>query len=58
MWELVTDWGNILKIRVNHYDNNNIAYLDFRNKNEADYFIEALDRTPFDNMIISAILCE
>jgi hypothetical protein len=58
LWELVTDWGNIMKIRVNHYDNNNIAYLDFKNKNEAEYFVEALDRTPFDSVIINAMICE
>ena len=50
---LMKDWGKIGRININSYENK-AAFIDFYFKNEADYFIEAIDRTPFDNLIIRA----
>lgn len=52
--ELTCDWGHIAKIRVNKYNESSVAYIDFGYEEEADYFIKAIDKTPFDYLIISA----
>ena len=49
--QLINPWGHIGRINLNEFENKS-GFIDFYNKNEADYFIEALDRTPFDNLII------
>jgi hypothetical protein len=54
MMELTCDWGHIAKIRVINYDDNSVSYIDFGYEDEADYFVKALDRTPFDHFIITA----
>jgi len=56
MYELLYDWGNIIKLRVLKYANISVAYIDFRYKIEADYFIKALDKTPFEYMILDIML--
>ena len=48
---LVNEWGSIARVNLNNYENKT-GFVDFYFKHEADYFIEAVDRTPFDNMII------
>jgi hypothetical protein len=50
--ELISPWGEIGNINIKNYSEAYCSYVDFYNKNEADYFIKALDQTPFDNMII------
>ncbi len=57
LMELTSDWGNILKIRVNNYEQNSTAYIDFEYEDQADYFVESLDRTPFDSIIINVVRC-
>ena len=49
---LVSEWGRIGRINLNNYDNTT-CYIDFYFKDEAIYFIKALDKTPFDNLILS-----
>ena len=56
MYELVYDWGTILKLRVLKYTNISVAYVDFKYSIEADYFIQALDKTPFEYMILDVTL--
>jgi RNA recognition motif-containing protein len=51
--ELVSPWGKIGRININNYDNT-ICYIDFYFKDEAEYFIKAINRTRFDNLIITA----
>ena len=51
--ELVSEWGKIGRINLNNYDNT-ICYIDFYFKDEAEYFIKAINRTRFDNLIITA----
>jgi len=54
MMELTCDWGHIVKIRVINYLESSVAYIDFGYEEEANYFIKALDKTPFESLIISA----
>jgi len=49
--KLVQPWGHIGRVNLNNFENKS-GFIDFNFKNEADYFIEALDRTPFEHMII------
>ncbi len=50
--ELVSEWGRIGRINLNNYDNTT-CYIDFYFKDEAEYFIKAIDKTPFDNLILN-----
>ena len=49
--ELILPWGHIGNINFGK-SSYKIAYIDFYKKDEADYFVKALDRTPFDQLII------
>ena len=49
---LISPWGEIGNINIKNYSDAYCCYVDFYNKDEVDYFITALDQTPFDNMII------
>ena len=49
---LVGEWGKIGRINLNNYDNTT-CYIDFYFKDEADYFIKAIDKTQFDNLILN-----
>jgi hypothetical protein len=51
---LMQEWGEIKKITIKKRSYDNSAFITFLKKNEAEYFIKAIDRTPFDNMILSA----
>jgi hypothetical protein len=53
MMELTCDWGHVVKIRVINYNESSVAYIDFGYEDEADYFVRALDKTPFELLIIS-----
>jgi hypothetical protein len=51
MIELITPWGSF--DRINFGNKNEVeCYIDFYNKDEAEYFVKALDKTPFDNLIM------
>ena len=54
--ELMNEWGDIGKINFNSNINYKSAFVDFYIKEEAEYFVQALDKTPFDNYIISVEL--
>ena len=56
MSDLMNDWGHIVKIKLVPYGDTTSAYIDFGYKEEAVYFISAIDMTPFDYRIISACL--
>jgi RNA recognition motif-containing protein len=49
--ELVSDWGKIGRINISAYESKS-AFIDFYYKDEAEYFVKAVDRTPFGNLII------
>ncbi len=58
MMELTAEWGHIVRIRVLNYQDSSTAYVDFGYEAEADYFVKAIDKTPFEFLIISAIRVE
>ncbi len=55
--ELVSEWGKIGRINISTYDNTT-CYIDFYFKDEAIYFMKAIDKTPFDNLILNVELIE
>ena len=48
----MSEWGEIGNVNIKIYSDSVSAYIDFYNKDEADYFVEALNETPFSNLII------
>lgn len=54
LMELTCDWGHVVKLRVLNYNENSTAYIDFSTMDEADYFVKALDKTPFDSILLAA----
>jgi hypothetical protein len=58
LYELLQDWGHIVKVKVLSYNECNVAYIDFIHNEEAMYFVEAIHKTPFDRYIITAELCQ
>jgi RNA recognition motif-containing protein len=58
MMELTSQWGHITKIKVLNYPDSSISYIDFGYEEEADYFIKALDKTPFDYTLLSVSKAE
>ena len=58
MMELTSEWGHIVRIRVLNYKESSVAYVDFGYEEEADYFVTAIDKTPFELILISVIRVE
>jgi hypothetical protein len=58
MMELTCDWGNIVRIKLLSYEESSTAYIDFGYMDEATYFVEAIDKTPFDYLILTAIIVD
>lgn len=52
--DLMCEWGRIGRINLNNYNDATSGFIDFYFKDEAEYFVKAVDRTPFDMMIIGA----
>ena len=55
MMELTANWGTIVKLRVINYKESSTAYVDFGLEDQADYFIKAIDKTPFEFVLINAM---
>lgn len=51
---LMKEWGAIKNINLKY----NNAFITFNFKNEGKYFVEAIDKTPFDNLILNAKILE
>ena len=51
--EHLYDWGTVKHLKLLNYNDSSTAYVEFRNEKEVDYLIRALDRTPFDNRIMT-----
>ena len=58
LMELTTDWGHIVRIKLLVYEESATAYIDFGYEDEADYFVEAIDKTPFEYRVLSACRVE
>ena len=52
LYELLYEWGHVVKLRLLNYDSNSIAYIEFKEIEAADYFVKALDKTPFDHLML------
>ena len=52
LYNLITPWGDIGNINIKLYTDVTCSYIDFFNLDEAKYFVEALNSTPFGNMIL------
>jgi len=50
--ELLYDWGHVKYINIKKYYDETVAYIEFRDEDQANYLIEALDNTPFDYRIL------
>ena len=53
MLELTYDWGMIARLTTVNHDENSNVYIDFKSEDMADYFVKALDRTPFEYRILT-----
>ncbi len=49
--ELVSNWGKVGRINISTYENKS-GFIDFYYMDEAEYFVKALDKTPFDHLIL------
>ena len=54
---LMEEWGSIGRINISAFENKT-GFINFHFQNEAEYFIQAIDRTNFDSMIIRAEIIE
>lgn len=54
MMELTSEWGHIVRVKVLNYNESSVAYVDFGYEDESNYFIKAIDKTPFEMILISA----
>lgn len=51
--DLVSEWGRFGRVNISNYENKS-GFIDFHYRDEAEYFVGAIDRTPFDSLIIRA----
>jgi hypothetical protein len=54
MMHMTCDWGHIVRQKLLNYEENSVAYIDFGYEEEANYFVEAVDKTPLDYLVLSA----
>jgi RNA recognition motif-containing protein len=55
---LLKDWGHINRVSVKNYPDSSYSIIEFKFEDEVDYFIEALNSTPFDKQIINVTKLE
>jgi len=55
IFQFIKDWGIGVRVNVKNFDNNSYAIVDFRYQDEQEYFIRAMDSTPFDNVMLSVV---
>jgi len=58
MMELCNNWGYITKLKVINYEDTSVSYIDFNKEECADYFVEALHRTPFEHLLLNVTRVE
>lgn len=56
LMHMTCDWGHIVRQKLLNYEENSVAYIDFGYMEEAIYFVEAVDKTPFEYMVLSAMI--
>lgn len=58
MMELCNNWGYITKLKIINYEDTSVSYIDFNKEECADYFVEALHRTPFEHLLLNVTRVE
>lgn len=58
LMEMTTDWGHIVRIKLLVYEESSTAYIDFGYEDEADYFVESIDKTPFEYRMLTSCRVE
>lgn len=53
--ELLKDWGHFNRINIRNYDSSSVAFVEFKFEDELEYFISALDNTPFESVLLNVI---
>lgn len=48
----IKDWGHVNKLNIKYYDTSAMAVIEFKFEDESEYFIKALNKTPFGYSII------
>jgi len=56
--EFARDWGHVVKINVKNFESSSLAVIEFKYEQEASYFIEALDNTPFNYLMLKVVKIE
>ena len=54
LMHMTADWGQIVRLKVLNYEDATIAFVDFGYEEEANYFVEAIDKTPLEYLMVSA----
>ena len=52
LYDLLYEWGHVVRMRLLNYESNSTAYIEFKDKEPADYIVEALDKTPFEHIML------
>ena len=52
LYELLYEWGHVVRMRLLNYESNSTAYIEFKDKEPADYIVKALDKTPFEHIML------
>uniref|UniRef100_A0A6C0D9Q1 RRM domain-containing protein n=1 Tax=viral metagenome TaxID=1070528 RepID=A0A6C0D9Q1_9ZZZZ len=53
--ELLKDWGHFNRINIRNYDSSSVAFVEFKFEDELEYFISALDNTPFESVLLNVV---
>ena len=51
--ELLYEWGTVKHLRLLNYDNGSTAYVEFRYADEVEYLVKALNKTPFEHIMLN-----
>lgn len=50
--DLLYEWGHVVRMRLLNYESSSTAYIEFKEKEAADYIVQALHKTPFEHILI------
>lgn len=55
LYEQLYNWGEVINVNIIKTNGTSMAFITFSKKEEADYFIKALNKTKYEFMIINVI---
>lgn len=50
--DLLYEWGHVVRMRLLNYESSSTAYIEFKEKEAADYIVQALHKTPFEHILL------